>query len=144
MMLDHVEIRAEAVRAEGLVEVLLQVTAAATTLKPVADRSHVWRMPRNERQARKHIRVRIMIHGDVPHLLEIDLGFVQTVRNGRRWKAGPMFDACEPLLFGGRDNRSFAQKARRSVTVETVHTENECHDDRPLTVRSLAIKSSSR
>ena len=77
----------------------------------------------------------VLIERDVIHIREPDTCLAQAIGDGLRGKPGPMLDAAEALLLGGRDQLAVAHERRRGIGMKGIEAENN-HPDPDLETHS--------
>jgi hypothetical protein len=88
------------------------VVRAGSQATPIAGAS------RNASEFPPKMGARIPRDGDVTEGRRIDVG--KTIAGGLHWKAGPVFESIEALLFNGGDEIAVGEQCRGGVTVEGV------------------------
>ena len=63
------------------------------------------------------------VDGDLGHVTEVNLGFIQAIVDRLRRESGPMLHAPKPLLLGGGEQFAVAHDARRGVRMIGIDAE---------------------
>src|SRR5262249_34672349 len=101
------------------------IDASPTILPPAPHQTWIRTLRQYVVQLADEIGTAVLIDCNVIDVRQRDTGLGETKCDRLQGKAGPVFDAAEPLLFSSRDQFAVANECCRRIAVKTVEPEND-------------------
>ena len=92
--------------------------------QPGQQQGRAWPAGEDVGELGKEIGAAAAVDGNAGHVRQVDFCFFEAIADGMGREAGPMFDAAEPLFFGGSEKNAVADDTSRGVSMIRIETQD--------------------